>query len=257
MYLPCDTNARIQNLDFRADAFVFLMSSAAFCTELVVLESTATNYEPGQTIADDDTIEVAEGTEIVLLSEDGIVIAIRGPFSGPLVPLESEDDYDILRTLGVLVGQSEVDNRSIGGVRGTGEDDSIDPARAVADSRGSPWSIHTGMGGVQCLPESNDGAVFWREPADREERLHIRHLASGDAGTIGWEAGRTRVALPDDVSFDFDSVYVLRKDSERRSVALVVRSIPDAVADNGYSTVAWLAARGCTRQARLALSGLE
>lgn len=49
---------------------------------------------------------------------------------------------------------------------------------------------------------------------------------------------------------------MLRMDDDLRFVALMIRAVPDAVIENGIATVAWLAAKGCTSQARLALAKL-
>lgn len=231
---------------------------AASATELVVIESTATSYAPGDTITDEDTITLEQGTKIILLSEDGMVIGIPGPFNGPLTPIESEDDYDVLRTLGVLVGQSEVDARSIGGVRFGGvEYTDIDPTRDVTDGRESPWFVHSGIGGTQCVPQDAEQVTYWREDSSQEQRLSVRHLASGDSAAVPWRSGENTLSWPDKLSMSLDEVYVLRMDDDLRSVALVIRAIPDAVGENDYATVAWLAAKGCTSQAKLALARLQ
>lgn len=235
-----------------------LLAVSVSATELVVIESTSPDYEPGTTITDADTIVLAEGTSIVLISEDGIVIKLPGPFDGPLTPMNEEGGYDALRALGVLVGQAEIDARSIGGVRfGGGEYDDIDPSRDAEDSRENPWLVHTGIGGNQCLPQSRGQATYWREDATRAERLNVRNLASDESAAVAWGAGEHKLAWPGDIEMSLDEIYVLRKGDELRSVALVIRSVPDAVVDSEYATVAWLAARGCTSQARLALASLQ
>lgn len=239
--------------------FVYLIAPfAVSATELVIVESTDASYAEGDTISDNETIVLEKGTRIILLSEDGITVAISGPFEGPPTPVESDDDYDVFTALGVLVGQAELDSRSIGGVRfASTEYKDIDPSRDVNDGRESPWFLHTGLGGAQCVPQATEQVTYWREDSSRDQILNVAHLASGETATIEWPAGTHTASWPDELPVLLDEVYVLRMKEDLRSVALVVRAVPEAVTGSEYAAVAWFAARGCTSQANLLFATLQ
>lgn len=237
---------------------LLLVSNVAFGSELVIVESTSPRYEVAQIISDADPIVLDEGTGIVLISEDGVIIGLAGPFEGPLTTDGTDEAYDALRALGVLIGQSEIEARDIGGVRyGSDDLDDVDPVRDVEDSRDSVWVLHSTMGGTQCVPADADRVSYWRENDGQSIDLNIKHLASGAATSAEWRAGDKTMPWPEDIDLVFDEVYLLRSGGELRSVALIVREVPASVTANDSATVAWLAANGCIAQARLAFAGLR
>ena len=220
-------------------------------SELVVVESSSPRYELRQIVSDAEIISLAEGSEVVLITEDGRTITISGPYDGLIDTSVPSRGFEVFKALTRLIGISEVDSRDIGGVRG--DDDEV----RVIDHRQTPWLFHAGLSGDQCIPENHEPVAFWREDSSGEQRLTVRHLASGMNASIVWEPGENTVAWPEQLSIQLDSVYVLDWNEQIRPVGMVIRQVPAEVADIDEATVAWLAARGCTSQAQLTLAALR
>jgi len=234
--------------------FLHLLVLAPLVTmgsELVVVESSSPRYELRQIVSDADTITLDEGSEVVLITEDGRTIILSGPYDDPVSVNVSSRGFEVFKALARLIGISEVDSRDIGGVRG--DDDEV----RVIDSRETPWLIHASLSGDQCIPANHDPVGFWREDDSIEQRLTVRHLASGKDASVVWGKGENTVSWPDQLSLQPDSVYVLDWNEQIRPVGLVIRQVPATVTEIGEATVAWLAAKGCTSQARLSLAALR
>jgi hypothetical protein len=219
-------------------------------SELVVVESSSSRYELRQIVSDTDNITLEEGSEVLLITEDGRTIALSGPYDDLVNATVPSRGFEVFKALARLIGISEVDSRDLGGVRG--DDDEV----RVIDNRKTPWLFHAGLSGDQCLPENHEPVAFWREDSSLEQRLTVRHIASGDNASIVWKQGENTVAWPDQLAMQPNSVYVLDWNGQIRPVGMVIRQVPATVTEIGEATVAWLAARGCTNQAQLTLAAL-
>jgi len=226
--------------------------------ELVIVESSSPGYAVSQILSDTETVVLEKGTSIVLISEDGLVIEIEGPFEAQLSRGDGETSSDALAALGRLLTDAEIQARDIGGVRtGDAGFGSFDASADVVDGRDSPWLLHAGMSGAQCLPRNAERVEYWREPNSNRERLVIERVSTGQSVELGWEAGAARTAWPRQLDLVADELYLVRPGDGVRSSAIVVHEVPEAITDNDVASVAWLAARGCVGQARLVLAALR
>jgi hypothetical protein len=228
-------------------------AAPALATEHVVLESNAPRYAAGDILADDAAIVLESGQTVVLAAENGDLIRVEGPFSGR--PQGSTPaGIDLRQAVRQLVGGSETELAGLGGVRGRA--DSADAAH-VEDMRPSPWLIHAELTGSQCYVEDRPTEIWRNETGDGAE-FEIREVATSRTATIRWPAGSHETRWPADLPPRSGEVYLVRRTDQLRSgTSIKVYSLEPGAADNGYAAAAWLAARGCTDQARLALAKLD
>ena len=59
------------------------LSSIALSADVVVIESTSTDYPVGKILDADMNIVLGEDVEIMLIAEDGMIISLAGPYTGP------------------------------------------------------------------------------------------------------------------------------------------------------------------------------
>ena len=59
------------------------LSSVALSADVVVIESTSTDYPVGKILDADMNIVLGEDVEIMLIAEDGMIISLAGPYTGP------------------------------------------------------------------------------------------------------------------------------------------------------------------------------
>lgn len=235
---------------------VFL-AVGAMGAELVVVESSSDRYAVSQVISDQDIVELEDDTKITLISEDGLIVTLAGPFQGSLADTEGKDGPDALVALGRLLAETEVEARDIGGVR-VGDVVYGDPADGeIEDNRPDPWALHTRISGPHCLPKDVAAAYFWRDSPGFGDRLHLSRVTTTESVVVEWKGGEDRVVWPDDFERTPGEVYLVRTESELRSAAFLIHEVPAAIVDSNLASVAWLAAYGCVQQARLVFDSLQ
>lgn len=232
------------------------LSPIVVAADLVILESTSPDYPSGEILDDTTQIELSEDGEITLIAEDGTIISLSGPFIGSPSLDAIQNVSGVLDALGRLVGTADVSATDIGGVRGDEEGDDF-LARAVDDTRTSPWTLHTNITGAQCVIADAQEIRFWRENADNTEQLRVKHIGTASNNTIEWQAGNQTVTWPSGLPLVANDLYLVRLGDDLRSTTLQLREIPAAVNRDGVAVVAFLAAKGCISQARMEFDRLR
>ena len=222
-----------------------LTGIAAEAAEIVVLESTSARYMAGQSVDAAQSVTLAAGETLTVATEDGRLVRVVGPHDGPAIG-SAPDDNAARRALAQLIGADRPEVGGIGGVRG-------DPtADATADTRTGVWLVHAERGGEQCALQGQ-GVQLWREEAASAAVMEIRVSLDETAAQTRWNAGEQNAAWPAGVDLADGTIYLLRMEGAVRSVPLRLHLLPPGLGSRGLGTAAWLAARGCTDQARLAL----
>ncbi|HVS22133.1 MAG TPA: hypothetical protein VMU03_00295 [Gammaproteobacteria bacterium] len=221
-------------------------SAPVAAADLVVLESGAPTYPAGRTMSATTPIKLAAGEFVVVVTEDARLVRIAGPHDGPAVGT-SPDESAVRKAIDRLVSADQPRVGGVGAVRG-GEE-----SAAEADTRPGPWLLHAQIDGEQCALRDRS-IELWRERTATGASAQITSAENDAVVAVSWAEGAGRAAWPTDVlpAID-DRIYLVRFDGATRSVAIRVRLLEPAVASNGLAAAAWLAAKGCTAQARLAL----
>ena len=234
---------------YRQALFILLLVGAALDAargaEIVVLESTAPRYMAGQSIDAAQPLVLAAGETVTVVTEDARLVRLMGPYSGPPVG-STPDESAARRALTQLIAGDRPEVGGIGGVRGDAADDS------PPDTRPGPWFVHTQRSGEQCAPQGR-AVELWRESAAAAATAEIRVSLGDTVAQARWAAGEQRAAWPASLPLADGTIYLLRGDSAVRSTPVRLHVLPPALATPGLASAAWLAARGCTDQARLAL----
>jgi len=221
-------------------------SAPVAAADLVVLESGAPTYPAGKMVGAATPIKLAAGEFVVVVTEDARIVRIVGPHDGPAIGT-SPDESAVRKAIDRLVSADEPRVGGVGAVRGGGEE------VTEVDTRPGPWLLHAEIDGEQCALR-NRPIELWREKTAAGAGAKITSAENDAVVAVHWAEGAARAAWPTDVlpAID-DRIYFVRFDGVTRSVAIRIRLLEPAVASNGLAAAAWLAARGCTAQARLAM----
>jgi hypothetical protein len=234
---------------YRQTLFTLLLVGAALDTahgaEIVVLESTAPRYMAGQSLDAAQPLMLAAGETITVVTEDARLVRLMGPYSGPPVG-STPDESAARRALTQLIAGDRPEIGGIGGVRGDAADDS------PTDTRPGPWFVHAQRSGDQCAPQGH-AVELWRESAATAATTEIRVSLGDTIAQVRWAAGEQRTAWPANLPPTDGAIYLVRGEGAIRSTPVRLHLLPPALATPGLASAAWLAARGCTDQARLAL----
>ncbi len=218
---------------------------AAEAAEVVVLESTSPRYVAGQSVDAAQSVTLASGETLTIATEDGRLARIVGPYSGPPIG-SAPDESAARRALAQLLAADRPEVGGIGGVRGGTAGES------ATDTRPGVWYVHAERGGEQCALQKQS-VQLWREDARAAATTEVRVSLDDTAAHARWNAGEQSTAWPVSVGLVDGTIYLLRPEGAVRSVPVRLHLLPSALGTPGLATVAWLAARGCTDQARLAL----
>jgi hypothetical protein len=213
--------------------------------EIVVLESSSPRYMAGQSVDAAEPIMLADGETVTIVTADARLVRLMGPYSGPPIGAPP-DDAAVRRALNQLIQADRPQVGGVGGVRGDVADDS------PADTRSSPWLVHAQRNGDQCVLQGQ-AAQLWREDARAAASVEIRVSLQEAAVQARWSAGEQSTAWPAQLPIAEGTIYLLRPEGAVRSTPVRLHLLPPALGTPGLATAAWLAARGCTDQARLAL----
>jgi hypothetical protein len=222
------------------------VAAGASAAEIVVLESTVPRFPAGQTMSESTAIELAAGEIVVIVTEDARLVRLEGPYKGPAVGAPP-DPSAVRKALERLVSADEPRVGGVGAVRGDADD------RAAVDTRPEPWLVHSELGGEQCALRGRSIGL-WREDPSRSGSAQITDTATNAAATVRWSEGAQRAAWPEQgLAAVDDRIYLVRFEGVDRSTAVRLRLLAASVTGNSQAAAAWLAAKGCTAQARIVM----
>jgi hypothetical protein len=228
---------------------LLLSAGGALAQEVAIIESSAPAYEPGTTLDAASPLRLAADQFIVVATEDGRILRLEGPRNAPLsADLEGAEPEtaEVIGALGRLFGRTGPEPGGLAGVRGD------DDVQTSVDTRPVAWLIHAGRSGDQCFV--GDAPVeLWRELGSSQAASEITDVAAGVTATVEWTGEQQRAPWPRSLGALDGRVYLLRPDDQVRSVAVTLRALPPEINEHELAAVAWLAAEGCARQARLLL----
>ncbi len=230
---------------------VFLFPGSTWASQLVVIDSKSPTYNPGDFVETTSMIQLGEGETLELLAEDGRIYRLRGPYEGLAVAGEKAQKQNLLSAMAALVSSPEQNVRSVGATRGT------NPDKPKSDNPKAPWSHLTIDSGdeYQCVVKGR-AVKFWRPDANADTKLTVTHLTKSLTEELDWPVGKRELAWPEALSLEYDVFYKIGTGTSPRFRYLKVREIsPQAV--GGPQGVAWLAAKGCQRQAKALYTALQ
>jgi hypothetical protein len=222
------------------------IAAAGSAAEIVVLESTAPRFPAGQTLSESAAIELAAGEMVVIVTEDARLVRLEGPYSGPAVGAPP-DPSAVRKALERLVNADEPRVGGVGAVRGD------EDVRSAVDTRPEPWLVHAELGGEQCALRGRP-IELWREDASRSASAQITDTATDRVAPVRWDEGAPRALWPEQSLVPMDEhIYLIRFEGVDRSTAVKVRLLAASVTQSSPAAAAWLAAKGCTAQARMVM----
>ena len=211
-----------------------------------MLESNSARYAAGQTLDAALPITLPAGEFVAIATEDARLIRIEGPHNGPALG-QTPDEGAVRRALAQLIVDERPEVGGVGGVRGDG-----DEAQAP-DTRPEPWLVHAQRSGDQCALRGQACSAVARRarptPPSPSSALRSRTPRAKCAGMPASSARRGRPRSPSATK----PIYLLRLQGSLRSLPIRLHLLAPGLAGNGLAAAAWLAARGCTEQARLLL----
>ncbi|HNP34708.1 MAG TPA: hypothetical protein PKK10_02540 [Woeseiaceae bacterium] len=229
-------------------AVLLCSATAAAWADFVVLETDADAFRTGQLLAGDVTVSLGENERIVLLSADGSIVAISGPYEG--VPRGRDaQDVDVRNALAHLIDNSDNLHATLGSTRAAPQRPGDPP-----DERDA-WHLDPFSSGNQCVLSGRD-VVFWRADDTAALQLVLQRPGKNGDGAIDWPTGASTASWPAAIPLVSGELYVVRRKGWMDNAMIRVVVLDSAISETLQTAIAWLAINGCRSQARILLRQL-
>lgn len=245
-------------------ALVLARESRAEELALVVFESQGGPMAPGDVVKGDSPLTLDAGQILTLIAEDGSVITLTGPFSGPPRPTAAANSGALSATLTQLLAASASSTSSLGASRKLVPTGAPAPVSAGLSRGGSiggvadaippePWLLDTQTSGHRCVLDS--GAVtFWRSEPSQGAEVKVSFAGENWTASTRWPGGYTRLAAPEGMPRRNGAVYTL--DYAHNPVTLTLHVLPSKISSVPV-LAAWMVEKGCSGQATALLRGQQ
>lgn len=218
---------------------ILLLLAPGVDAQYVVVEARGGGYKIGQKVADDAEIALKEGERLVLIGNDGRTVQLRGPY-GSGIPGKVAGSGDPKQVLAALMANRAARTSTMGVIRaGTTTVKTPDP-QAIDITRSGPRCLMEGELPELWRPEPLPAKSFVIFPADRSWRADFV-----------WEAGQSRMKMPDISKFEGITTMVI--DSDQQEFVISFSRIPREIEDPVILS-AWMLEKGCIQQADALLS---
>jgi len=216
--------------------------SHAFAGDFVVLSSTAPSIQVGSVVSDGAEITVPPRRRVVLVSEAGRTISLRGPFQG--VPGGGESaggGQQFVKALASLVRTTQADAKSVGAIRAAG----------IRTDR-EAMMINVSETGDYCIFGSG-GRELTRYKSEKWKSLTLVAAADGAAETIPWPAGTRVIPWPKKIPLKHGATYLVQQAGKDSRTMVVAHFLEGKFATDAHRVLA-LAKMGCMEQAKMMLA---
>jgi hypothetical protein len=184
-----------------------IFAAAANAAELVITESTIIGFEPGMVIDGGQELSIRKGHKISLISPNGKVIKLNGPYKGVPDPADkSADASKLVTALSTLVSGQGRDSSQLGAIRD------------AASARGAdPFRIDVASGGDQCVVTGKP-TILWLPGGAPVSSLWIARAGSSEAAMVKWPEGEAQTPWPANLPVVDGAAYqILRQPAKEES----------------------------------------
>ncbi len=226
--------------------------SANAAGEFVVVASNAedTLLQPGSVLNSGQVINLPEGSKVTILSEDGAVVTLEGPYSGSLASQKSESDRQkatkwssAVSKIARLVTRDSEKSSVIGASRGF---------TAADREKLDVWLMTVDSSGHRCVRPAN--VVMWRKEPRAAIKINLRSKSAKRTGIL-WADGKDVMQLPPE--FVEDGILIVMKiDKQPRRFNLHV--LPGSIEEDQWGKVLlWMIDNNCSRQSYMLIDALH
>lgn len=216
-------------------ALMAIALPAAAKIDMVVMEARGVKLQQGQVIDGSANLTLTDGQQVSLMTQDGKVVKLRGPFDKPPAPAEASATANVQLALQLLVTQQSSRERA-GVIRGG-------PGLVVPPE---PWVVDVSDPGLRCL-EADSTITLWRSDASTTQSVEVAPNDRSWKANVDWQAGSDRLTLPHNVPLRRRTPYVVRLGGKEVNITLV--SLPTTLA-NDAMRASFMMENGCDAQAK-------
>ncbi len=222
--------------------------SAAQADQMVVLASSSPAISEGGMVESDQTLTLAAGENVTLLSMGGQTVKLSGPFNG--VPTAQKasagGNSKAMAAISAMFKSQKKSTASLGAVRAA----NVEAAEAKVPD---PWLVSVENSGNRCLRSGKP--VLWRASAGQSD-FKLQSAGALKKKIEGpWPAGKSRITMPDNFFVDGKTYEAIL---DGRTVEITTHMLPATLNyANPAEVASEMAQRNCVNQAMALLNSLQ
>ena len=202
--------------------------------DMVVMEARGVKLQPGQVVDGSVNLTLTDGQQVSLMTQDGKVVKLRGPYDKAPAPGEAAT-ANVQLALQLLVTQESARERA-GVIRGG-------PGMVVPPD---PWLVDVSSSGLRCL-QADSTITLWRPDAAASQPIEVAPNDRSWKADVEWKSGSDRLPLPHNVPVRRRTPYVVKLGGKEVNITLV--SLP-ATLTNDAMRASYMMENGCDAQAK-------
>lgn len=226
---------KFTGLAFGASLVAMAMAAPAMASDMVVIQSSGTPLAQGTMIDGSQTLTLAEGASVTLISSDGTPVTLSGPYTGtPASSAAGNGNSGVATAIAGLFSGPKTSTASLGAVRAAKD------VQAEAKAP-EPWVVSVEGSGNRCI--ENGPTTLWRASGDKAAKLTLNDGIR--KASAPWPAGKTKMSVPAGYFKDGKTYTAAIEGGE--AVELQVHVVPGNLST--VEKVAFMANKGCSDQA--------
>ena len=218
-------------------ATILFVITAPALAQLVVIKSNSAEFKPGQIIT--DNLNLSANTGLTLISENGKIITINGPYQGSINTEPVTGDNSLISNLSALLLDTE------------------DKARLAVFRKfknHDTWTIRVDRDGHYCIHKDSQASLLRQRPYT-ETAMTIEGENNARA-TVYWQKTKPRTPWPAIYPTGKSAGFSMLFEDESMPVSVTLIAIPPELPSDPHRVV-WMAQNGCEKQAQMLLDSLE
>ena len=220
----------------------FSFLAPVHASKLVVMESKAASVKVGQTLDGAAPIVLKAGEGLSLISQDGKIIKLSGPYSGPPITRGAVAASDSKQALAAMLSSRDARTSSVGVFR------SVKPAAKPA----SPWWVDVSSAASSRCAQTGQAVYLWRQDARRSEPVSVLGDKLTWLADTQWKEGEHGLSvMPPKTNLSQAVAMTVRlgEGNSEFSMSWIPAEINDPVV-----LIAWMREKGCQSQADILLN---
>ena len=214
----------------------------AHANKLVVMESKAASVRVGQTLDAAAPIVLKAGEGLSLISQDGKIIKLTGPHSGPPIARGAVAASDSKQALAAMLSSRDARTSSVGVFR------SVKPAAKPTN----PWWVDISSAASSRCAQTGQAVYLWRQDARRSEPVSVLGDKLTWLADTQWKEGEHGLLVTPPKTNLSEAVAMtvrLGEGNSEFSMSWIPAEINDPVV-----LIAWMREKGCQSQADILLN---
>lgn len=217
------------------------LTISVHAAELVVVASTAPDFEVGTVVDGSNLIRLVKGSEVTFITSAGQPVKLVGPYEGVPDAPSGTGDPSLVDALSAVI-RSAPKNASTAGVM-----------RASMFASKDPWVIDVGQAGDHCVALDKP-PMLWRAIIIGPVIASLK--TGGQDAEVAWTAGSHTAPWPAELPLRDGQNYELHFVASKKTQKLTLHRVPDDLPTDAHKVV-WMHEKGCAQQAAVFLARLQ